>query len=505
MADATPARSHHGPESSVLKTGRGIFWAGAGFCTLAAPWMLGGMPLSTQWWLLGGAITAFVGGLIVRFAGHSSPGARAAFRVQRWALGLGLLFIAYLFLQAINPSLAVVLRGNMWDLQSSEHSWWGPHSISAPFDMIGGDWLPYKNAWRYLLIYGTGWLFAAGLCFGLTERKDALRWVQLVAVNGFVIALVCLAHKATGSHRTLWLFADTFDFTGSPVFFYKNHNGAYLALSLAAILGVAAAGASDQNWRVWEIAAIVTWAATVVVNSRVAIGCATFWFGIYGFIRWRHLRSEGRAVFSGKSVTIGAALALALGGLVFSLGGGKVFNRFSPAFSAPLDFLQGGSFRSMTRQVGWEMWKDDKLFGWGGGSFMYLFQDYHQRVPEIARTVYRQQPNLNRFVAPGLNCDWVEFLVEYGVVGVGLLVAAGAVLLIAVFRWRENAPPQTFFLTLGVLGLFAHAYLEYLLRNPAILLLALGSILVAVRLAAQPAPSRNHRVRFKAAASSVAP
>lgn len=454
--------------------------------------MLGSELLSTQWILLWAGAATLLTGAWARIQGQGTRGSERALRVQAIVLLFGLLFLGLVFLQARNPTLRVALKGNLWQLVPLTEAGPGPHSLLAPFDRIPGDWLPYRNAWRYLLIYGAAWLYAAGMALGLLNRVDTLRWLRLVAVNAAVLSVVCIAHRLSGSRQTLWNFADTFDFTGSPVFFYKNHNGAYLAASLAAVLACAAADGETPRRRIWEGVALVTWIATITVNSRVAIGCATLWMLFYLGWRLRVARGAGERVFTGKRVVIALAASLVIGGAVAYVDGGRALKRFSPAWESPVDFLQGGHFRTLTRQVGIEMWKEQPAWGWGGGSYMYLFNTYHSLVPEVQQWVYREQPNLNRFVQPGLNCDWIEFLVEYGVIGVGLLVIALAVALGACARWWPGAPTASGFVIAGIAGILLHAYFDYVLRNPAILQLMLGLLIVAVRLSVN---KRAHRGR----------
>jgi hypothetical protein len=88
----------------------------------------------------------------------------------------------------------------------------------------------------------------------------------------------------------------------------------------------------------------------------------------------------------------------------------------------------------------------------------------------------------------------VEFLVEYGVVGLSLLVAAGALLAVAWWRWRGWAPGLPLFLGLGAAGILLHGYLDHILRNPALLILLAGLLVVAMRLAV-PRDSKQHNLR----------
>lgn len=471
-------------------TARRVFLFFAGATVVASPWMLGSASVLAQKFLLIGALGTLVSGILVRSTTRLTPGTKAAWRVQRLVLAAGLLFLGFLFWQAMNPSHEALISGNSWQLVELGHASGVPSSIAAPFDSIPGDFLPYKNAWRYLLVFSVAWIYAAGLGVGFVDRDDAKRWAALVGLNAAALAVVCIAHRAMGEELTLWKFSDTVAFTGSPVFFYKNHNGAYLAASLAVALGLAATAKETGPRRGWQAVALALWVATLAVNSRVATGCATLWIVVYGIWLWRNA-SAGRGKEPQKNSPVAALVAAAAVVILVGLtGGGKLLGRFSHALQAPGDFLQGGHYRVLLREVGCEMWFDRPIFGWGGGAYLYLFNGHQSRVPEVVEQMYREQPNLNRLYMVSADCDWVEFLAEYGAFGVSLLLFAAGALAFATWRWDGWKQGLPFFLTLGGVGLALHAWYDHVLRNEALLVLFLSLLMVGARLAAPRESSR---------------
>jgi hypothetical protein len=100
----------------------------------------------------------------------------------------------------------------------------------------------------------------------------------------------------------------------------------------------------------------------------------------------------------------------------------------------------------------------------------------------LAAQVFREQPQLHRFYNPTVNCDWIEFLVEYGVAGVACMLAAVVIPFASWLRRRGWRDPLSLFLWLAVTGLILHASLDYILRNPALLVLGAGALTAAMRL-----------------------
>jgi hypothetical protein len=504
MKDAKPSSQPKVRRGISHTAARQVFLFFTGATVVASPWMLGSASVLAQKFLLVGALATLVSGILVRMTTRLTPGTKAAWKVQRRALAAGLVFLGLLYWQASNPSHQVLISGKSWQLMELGHASGVPSSLAAPFDTMPGDFLPYKNAWRFLLIFGVAWIYAAGLVFGLVEREDARRWALIVGVNAAALAAVCIVHRALGAELTLWKYRDTVAFTGSPVFFYKNHNGAYLAASLAVVLGLASMAKETSRRRIWEGIGLALWVATLAVNSRVATGCATLWLVVYGVWLWRNApakRSQEKKKNFWAAPFVAAAVVVVLVALT---GGGKMLGRFSQALQSPGDFLQGGHYRLLLREIGFEMWLDRPVFGWGGGAYLYLFNGHQARVPEVVQQMYAEQPTLNRLYMISADCDWVEFLAEYGAVGVGLLLFAAGTLAFATWRWDGWKQGLPFFLALSGVGLALHAWYDHILRNQALLILFLGVFVVGSRLAApRESSKRKSSTSVKATTAST--
>ena len=489
-------------ESLTARWARRSFLVAAGVTGAVAPWLLGGVPAAAQWALLVGAILTAATGFWVRASCPHTQSGRAAWKVERMSLLCGIALLILMLVQALNPAFNAVAANEELQLVRLQSVEWAPQSILVPFDGGAGPLANFKNAWRYLLIFGVGTVYAAGLAAGFRERGNARRWAWIMGANAVALALVSLAHWASGAESTLWMFHSAGDATGGAIFFQKSHNGAFFAALVALGCGLAASAKGRKDRRAWESVALLLWVATVVVDSGVATVCATAWGGIYATMRWR-ARADAREEGNSHTWARVGIVGLLLAGLLALAGAGRALARFSVEKDSFWEEARGGHMRVMMREIGLAMWMDRPLTGWGGGAFPSLYDIYQHRVTSMKTYLSTLAADAPRPGGSTADCDWVEFLVEYGVVGLVLLFAVTALHVRWWIAWRGWRQPLSRYLLLGSLGVLLHACFDSILRNPALLLLFAGMQIAAVRLAApakgkRPSPSRrrvgdNHR------------
>ncbi len=475
------------------------FLTAAGLTGGIAPWLLGGDPVAAQWVLLAGAMLTLATGWWVRVSCVRTKSGRAAWKAEQVCLWCGAALLGLMLVQALNPAFRVEVTGETSQLVQLQPIPWAPQSILDAFDGGGGSLPVFRNAWRLLLIFGLGWLYAFGLAAGFRERENARRWAQIMGVNAALLALVSIAHVAGGAEFTLWFFPGDGGAPGAPVFFQKNHNGAYLAALVALACGLAGHARERSMRRGWECVALLLWVATVVVNSRVATVSATLWVIIYAVVRRRAAMRAGQEPSDRRTWIVTGVVAVIVAGLLAVAGANRAVARFAGDKESAWDLVRGGNTRVMIREVGLAMWMDRPLTGWGGGSYANLFGIYQHKVTAMKMYLRALPADAPRPSGATAKCDWVEFLVEYGVIGLVLMLGIVGVHVRWWVYWRgwKNALPC--FVLLGGLGLLFHACFDSILRNPALLLLFSGMQIAAVRLAA-PAKGKRPSSRSRTTA-----
>jgi len=136
----------------------------------------------------------------------------------------------------------------------------------------------------------------------------------------------------------------------------------------------------------------------------------------------------------------------------------------------------------------WRMVEEAPVFGIGPGTFEYVFPAYKSFGVEMVK--YRYAHN-----------DYLEFIVEYGVVGALLLAPAGLAFL-SVLGSLLQGQKSDLFLGVGMIGFSLHMFVEFSFQIPAagiLFVLLLGVTIARVRdWPSQPRRSRS--ISFKEAA-----
>jgi O-antigen ligase len=409
----------------------------------------------------------------------------------RWCVVAAVLFLGWVLVQALNPShglvpafgqAATTVGGMPAELAERPHVRWLPSGLATPFGRVGGDAIPHGNAWRQLLVFGSAALLGAGVVLTVDRAARARRALEWGVLQGATFSAVALAHNLSGSGLTYWKYYDPVYRLGGPQFPHDNQQVAYqlllLTVAVAACLvrGRVAPFPGLAGRRGWLIAAaVIVYAATVTSRPRSGLLLGTLLVvGALALKGWR-ARPERRRLVGW--VASGGVIALGLA-VVTVTPLRETVARFGELSDRPSALFTGGNFRPLQHRAGWLMVEERPWVGWGGGSYLYLSPVYSRRVPELMQ-VLRSQGQNHHPVFPHADGDWLEFLVEYGVLGTVLLATSvGAWAWWILARIRRLGTVASVFAAGGALVL-AQGTIDPVLRNPAVL----GAMIAAAWLA----------------------
>ncbi len=317
-------------------------------------------------------------------------------------------------------------------------------------------WLWFFPAWSVLLIVRNG----------LRSRPEIVKFFRLVVANGLVLALFGLVQYLSGTDRIYWMTPLSGHFFAS--FGYSNHAASYFLLCLALTLGIT----GHELVRAWPrpprgarllalltacgilvLTAHLTFSRAAIVMTWSLIAVAVLWVIVAG---WRFVPPAGRVT------ACAAVAAIAAGGLVLATWVDDAqrarledkLARTRPAYEYS---IRGWQYRTAIR-----MWRDHPWFGVGGWGYRHLVAAYME--PE-------QYTLLEGRGRANVHNDGLQFLAEFGVVGVGMLLAAAAFCLRSFFRRRIHLSPIPFFVMFGLAAVVAHSLLDLPFRSPAVMFL----------------------------------
>lgn len=374
---------------------------------------------------------------------------------------LGLLFLGYILIQALNPSHVRTHDQTGWWMEPVKHIMWLPTSMSASF--------AHNNPWRSLITFGASWLLVCALWIGLTRRSAVINLLSVVVINGTLLALVAILQKVTNAREVLWFYKVRFSyFVGTII--YKNQAGAffYLLLALCAALVWWHAQRSFRQMKktspapVYGFCAVILGMTVLLSYSKGAIllmlGYLTI--GGLGFLAWSIFGSH-HSINRRKTIIIAVALA----GFVAISGN---FLRIDQPIARVQAMLEKGDedhsvkSRQTAAAATWDMARANIWTGWGAGSFEHYFPVFQQHYPTLGSRYKR--PLLWRYA----HNDYLQSLSAFGVIGLCFPAA--------IFLWwaYQLAKVQVFkrpalLLALGgLLMLMVHSWIDFQMHNPAV-------------------------------------
>jgi hypothetical protein len=445
------------------------------------PWALGTMHPWGQAISLLLAVTGFVMALWPHeynenlAGGNDFLGSVNGRRLLRFPIfWIGLAILAYVVLQAVNPSWRFAQSTTRWWLVRLQDVSWLPAGVDAPFARF--------NAWRQVMIYAAAWLSVCSIWIGLSRRLSLRILLWVVSGNALVLGGLLAVQRITGDRRIPWPLNDWTDQPLFASFIYHNHAGAYLALAAFCPIALAVwffdhgrrSLAKSTPAGVLAFLALFQVGSIFFTLSRGAV--LTFTMAVVVLCIWLLVRQRVQPKVPGTNPIIRSAIvamflvfiAVAFRYVDFT----EIYGRWD---SMATQGANDASVRSrvLVRNAAIDMMEAHGLRGVGAGGFRYLFPEYLKYYPEIYKggNLYWEHAH----------CDWLEIPVELGLAG-DLLVLCGAGWWIAVFvrrraLWSALAVP----LILGCLQTVVHAGFDFPFQCPAIMVTWCMMIAIAGR------------------------
>ncbi len=459
-----------------------------GGLTLAfTAWGLAGAPLwSLHTLLAGGLLTLLFSFVPLPQSWNGSDGehgnSKNVKRLLRFPVfWLSVAFLSYICIQGLNPAWVQIFGENGWHVEEVEAVSWLPTSVDARYDPM--------NAFRVLSCFAAAFSLVCGLWVGVRRRSSAVLLLWTLVLSGVCMAIVAMLQKFTGTDLVLWTVkSPNPNFWGT--FFYRNHGGAYLILMIIACSALyfyhfnraERRGQSGGPHLLLFVFVAVLMTSIGLALSRGGIlfgGLMTGCFFIAAAGRWLFSTSFRNSIL--LTLLVGSLLG-AGGYMAFQYVDVQDIERRFGDIEKRIETADQDS-RMICTKVTWKMAQEELWFGWGAGSWRYVFPMYQKSYPKIFYIYYNSSRGWSgRQIFHYAHNDVVQFLCEYGIVGCSfLLLIFGYWVWCLLFRAAGNTMSAVMLL-IGLVMVFGHAFADFILQSPVYWVALNGLFCVSVKL-----------------------
>lgn len=398
----------------------------------------------------------------------------ARYRTARAVLWDPLLYIGvalsgFLLFQYLNGGCKLVLDAEVgkW-VFSQPPVRWGPFCINPQESRQMLYWFPPAFA------------LALGVRHGM-NRRGKLYLLRALVVNSALLSLFGVVQMLSGTGKLFWITPLEDHFFAS--FGYDNHAGAFFTLLFVVNGGLfihAMATEDERKHSLWlGLAMLLNLVGGLLSLSRAAIllSAATLVLGGFYGIRhaWRQISNGARMKALAIFMTV---LAFGFASVLFFAPGNPVLRELRTVHLAHLGTDTFGA-RWYQTTAAWRIWRDYPWFGVGGWG-------YRQYVAMPQYLEEGRQALFHRGAA-NVHNDVMQFLVEHGAIGLGLMLGAVAMLLVPVGKrlWLAHEShfdgwsgdrwlffrlsPITVMLLVATSLTFVQSLIDLPFRSPAIL------------------------------------
>jgi len=403
------------------------------------------------------------------------------------AVWFGLAFLLYLLVQALNPSAEVVRNDRGWWVEGRAPA------LSAKLpSSVESDYVP-MNAWRIGVLFTAAFSLMAGVLAGIRRRFTARLMLWSFVLSGVGMAVLAMVQHFDGADKVLWTVASENDnFWGT--FFYRNHGAAFLNLVLVAaglLYFVHARRSRERAASGGPHFLLFLFVGVVAASVGLALSRGGILFGMIltgAFVLGAVLDYLVASFTARRSAVIGLILAglLAAGGYLtyHSIDWEAMEERFGDIEATIAEADRDA--RAISSRATWDMARERLAFGWGAGSFRYIFPMFQREYPEIFYQRYhpRKEQWVGRKVYRYAHNDIFQFVAEYGLAGSGLVLGAILSLILPLLRFLRSSFFVLGLLFLGLFCAFAHAFVDFIFNNPAYWVAFIGVLAAANRVIA---------------------
>ena len=382
-----------------------------------------------------------------------------------WA---SLCFLVYLLVQYFNPSFVQIFGEKSWWVESMTPPLGAnlPSSVKADYETM--------NALRTFVIQASAFSLACGILVGIQRRKPALIILWSFVISGVTMSFVAILQKLSGTDKILWIFDVT---SKEPwgTFAYRNQSAAFL------ILVILVAGLLYFFYERRAFIKLKQGGPHLFIGLIIFLLCCSIWLALsrggiilgfamaicFCFLVFVSYFRVIKGCHSWILLAFFLLIALVSGIFVFQLSDFEEIKtklRLSSETISNIDSYD----RILSTKATWEMAQDRIFFGWGAGSFRYVFPAYQKDYNILWYYYYREDRGwVGRKIYDYAHNDWVQFVADYGIIGCSFLFVMFATLLSGSLNLFSYQISAGLLLIFGLSLIAIHNFVDFIFSSPA--------------------------------------
>ena len=397
----------------------------------------------------------------------------------------GLFFLVYILIQYFNPSVVQVF---------GEKSWWVermtpplganlPSSVKADYETM--------NALRTFVIQASAISLACGILVGIQRRKSALIILWSFVSSGLIMSFVAILQKLSRTYEILWFIQSSSPYPKLwGTFVYRNQGAAFLILVLL-ISGTLYFFYLRRASRKLKTGGphfllflfiFLLFSSVWLALSRGGIILGSILIVVFCLLAFGHNLMR---LFRGGSWIISALILMLIivaGIFMIRFSNWKEIDERVEHFEYIIANYESYD-RVLSTKATWEMAQDRLAFGWGAGSFRYIFPIYQKNYDRIWYHSYDEEKGwCGRKLFNYAHNDWVQFLSEYGILGCLLIGSLFLCLISLMCKIFLLSASGGFFLFSGLSLIFIHNLVDFIFSSPTYWIAFFGSLFLICKL-----------------------
>jgi len=386
----------------------------------------------------------------------------------------GLLLIIYMLVQSCNPAFGYEETTGYWRSFPITHIEWLPSGISSPFSKM--------NAQRLTLMIGGAWMMQCYLKVGIVRRNSFITILWVVVANFILLGILTIAQKQTHAPGIFWTLEVMPNFIGSIP--YNNRAAAILMMGMVLAMALYFLHLKAMRMELRHSGPHLVVLLVIVfifgllwsTQSQGGVILSSLLLGIFLLLTLIPSLRDGSTLVH-KTILFFSMVLLGVSAVFYTL---RIPDRdlTIEQLGNLREDIQNidSSARTLSTRITMQMVEERPLFGWGAGSWRYVFAYFQLHHPEIQ---YLDASRTVPAVWEDAHNDWAQYLSELGIIGSLLLGFMLLWPLMESLTFIRSIHLTQVILCLGVIALLLFSLIDLLLQNQAVLsYLAFMSFLV---------------------------